>query len=149
MKCPECRRRMTKVDKKGYYCNSCRLGSYEIEPPPAASVLRLRPCPYCGAPAEMYVRDEPRGYMVCCTGRDCAHDYETQVFMANCKSKGKRCPGYRIYISIVVWAKSSGNGTRTAGGPNFVKNQKKILRTGTRAGHGGDWNDSVETQTGV
>lgn len=98
MKCPECRRRMTKVDKKGYYCNSCRLGSYEIEPPPAASVLRLRPCPYCGAPAEMYVRDEPRGYMVCCTGRDCAHDYETQVFMANCKSKGKRCPGYRIYI---------------------------------------------------
>ena len=100
MKCPECRHRMTKVDKKAYYCDSCRLSiSSGVERPPAVGVLRLGPCPYCGAPAEMYVRDEPRRYMVCCTDRHCAHDHSSQVFMANRKGKGEMFLGYRIYIS--------------------------------------------------
>lgn len=99
MKCSDCGRRMTKIDKKAYYCDFCRSSRFGIEPPPAVSVLRLRPCPYCGAPAEMYVRDEPHEYMVCCTDRHCAHDRSSQVFMANRKGKGEMFLGYRIYIS--------------------------------------------------
>lgn len=99
MKCSDCGHRMTKIDKKAYYCDFCRSSRFGIEPLPPVGVLRLRPCPYCGAPAEMYMMEEPRRYMVCCTGRDCAHDHETQVFWADCKSKGKGFPGYRLYVS--------------------------------------------------
>lgn len=55
-------------------------------------MTELKPCPFCGWPAEIYVRGERPRYMVCCRGHNCSNSYDSQTY----KEFHKIC--YHVYI---------------------------------------------------
>ena len=68
-------------------------------------MTELKPCPYCGGPAKIYVRCERPRYVVCCEGDNCPNSYDTQTFKEFIKIRNHVCIHNRKEKVIRKWNK--------------------------------------------